>query len=51
MRWAVQGGLLLVVVAFRGGDWDRGISIVYAGTALALVGLLVGYRAEGTTAY
>ena len=41
VRWAVQGGLLLIVVAFRGGDWNRGIPIVYAGIALALVSLLI----------
>jgi len=41
VRWAIQGGLMLVVIALRGGDWDQGIPIVYAGVALALVSLLV----------
>jgi len=46
VRCAVFGGVWLVVLAFRGGDWDRGVVLVYAGTAVALTGLLValGYR-------
>jgi hypothetical protein len=41
VRWLVVVGMWVVVFAFRSGDWDRGITYVYAGGALALVGLLV----------
>jgi hypothetical protein len=41
LRWAVQAGLWITVLAFRAGDWDQGVPLVYAGVALVLSGLLV----------
>jgi hypothetical protein len=41
LRWAIQGGLLIVILAFRQGSWDGGIPLVYLGGALALTSLLV----------
>jgi hypothetical protein len=41
-RSAVFAGVWLVVLAFRGGDWDRGVVLVYVGAAAALIGLIVG---------
>ncbi len=38
----LQGGLIVIVAAFRAGDWDNGIPLVYAGGALALIALLIG---------
>ena len=41
LRWILQLGLILIVVAFRGGDWDNGIPLVYAGGAIALLALVI----------
>ena len=41
VRWLIVAGMWVVVFGFRGGDWDGGVAYVYAGGALALLGLLV----------
>lgn len=41
VRWVLQAGLLLIVIAFRGGSWDEGVPLVYAGAAIALVALVI----------
>ena len=41
LRWALQGGLMVIVLAFQAGDWDAGIPLVYAGGALALLALVI----------
>jgi hypothetical protein len=39
VRWLIFGGLWVVVLAFRGGDWDAGVALVWLGGAVALLGL------------
>ncbi len=41
LRWVLQGGLLLILAAFRAGEWDAGIPLVYAGAAVALLALVI----------
>ena len=39
VRWLIFAGLWVVVFAFRAGEWDDGVVLVWAGGALALLGL------------
>jgi hypothetical protein len=41
LRWVLQGALFVIVLAFRAGDWNDGIPLVYAGGGLALIALLI----------
>lgn len=42
VRWAMRGGLWIIVLAFRLGDFDTGAVLVYVGAALALTSLALG---------
>lgn len=42
VRWALRGGLWLIVLAFQLGDFKSGTVLVYAGAALALASLGIG---------
>lgn len=42
LRWCFRGGLLLIVLAMRLGQWStEGIALVYAGAALAVVAIAI----------
>jgi hypothetical protein len=42
LRWAFRGGLLLVVLAMRLGQWStEGIALVYVGAALAIAAIVI----------
>jgi hypothetical protein len=41
VRWAILLGMWIMVLAFRGDDWERGVALVAVGGTLALVGVLV----------
>lgn len=42
VRWAMRGGLWIIVFAFRLGDFNAGAVLVYVGAALALASLALG---------
>lgn len=42
VRWAMRGGLWIIVLAFRLGDFNTGAVLVYIGAALALASLALG---------
>jgi len=41
VRWILQAGLIIIVIAFRRGDWANGVPLVYAGGAIALLALII----------